>query len=104
MSAPVIEQRRGMYPLPSPERRRIVQHISAIALELDAEAKARKLGEGSHNAVVRAELERAAGALRFVATLIIQGGMSTRRAKFWMVAASNYLNLVQRVDRAGVIA
>jgi hypothetical protein len=89
------------YPLPSPERRTLVQIISDNARELDAEAAARR--EGAHELTVRNELMRAAGVLRLVATLIVQGRMSTRQAKFWMVAAAEYLNMVQRTDERGVI-
>lgn len=102
MSTATVD-RATLYPMPSPERRRIVQHLSTVALELDAEAKSRNVFAGQHNAMVRTELERSAGALRLVATLVIQGGMSTRKAKFWAVAATDYLKLVQRADRAGVI-
>lgn len=91
------------YPLPSPERRQIVQHLSAIARTLDDEAEARKFSAGLHNAVVLREIARSAGQVRFIATLVVQGGMSIRRAKFWLVAASDYLNLVQRSDQRGVI-
>jgi hypothetical protein len=63
----------------------------------------RERRQGSHNGVVRDELMRAAGVIRFVATLIVQGGMDTAQAKFWMVATADYLRTVQRLDMRGVI-
>jgi hypothetical protein len=90
------------YPIPTRERREVVRILSDNARELDAEAEARK-GQGSHNGVVRDELMRAAGVIRFVATLIVQGGMDTAQAKFWMVATADYLRTVQRLDMRGVI-
>lgn len=101
--AEAVEVRRRLYPLPSPERRRIVQLLADAALELDAEVAERQPGEGIHNDTVRGELMRAAGALRFVATLIINGSMSERRARFWMAATADYLELVRRADRRGII-
>lgn len=91
-----------MYPVPTEERRRITQELSDHARALDAEAEARRAG-GSHNHTVRHELLNAAAAIRLVSTLIIQGGMSTRRARFWIVAVRDYMKLVDRADARGVI-
>jgi hypothetical protein len=90
------------YPIPTPERRAIVQRLSALTAELDAEAASRIRGGGWNNAV-RHELRRAAGSLRLVATLIVNGSMSTERARFWTAAAQDYLQLVRRADRSGII-
>lgn len=98
-----IQIRRALYPMPTPERRRIVQLLSSAAGILDDEAAARRTSDGTHNDIVRAELERAAGALRFVATLVVNGSMSTRKARFWMIATRDYLRLVRRMDQRGVI-
>ena len=91
------------YPRTNDERRAIVQHLSAAALELDAEASWRRMHDGTYSGIVRDELERSAGVIRFVATLIVQGGMSTRKAKFWMVAVDGYMRMVKRADIEGVI-
>lgn len=102
MTAPTRSRRPAYYPLPTPDRREVVQIISDNARELDAEAELRR-GGVAHNATVRHELMRAAGVLRFVATLIIQGAMPTAEAKFWMVAAAEYVRTVHRTDQRGVI-
>ena len=94
--------RQAPYPLPTEKRRRIVQELSEIAQACDAEAQSR-IGLGSHNNVVRHELLNSAAALRLVCTLIVQGGMSTKRAEFWLVSARQYMSLVQSADRTGVI-
>lgn len=96
-------QRQALYPMPTPQRRRIVQRLSEITRTLDDEAGLREILDGQHDRMIADELRRAAGSLRFVATLVVQGGMSTARASFWTVAASDYLALVQRADRSGVI-
>lgn len=90
-------------PLPTPERRRIVQEFGEHARILDAEA-ARRAGGGTHDAIVKHELMRSAGSIRLVATLVVNGSMSTRRAKFWLASSRAYLALVSRADRDGVIA
>lgn len=91
-----------LYPLPTAERRSIVQKLSDYARSLDDEADARR-GLGSWNDVVRDELRRAAGAVRLVATLVLNGSMSIRKAKFWLKATADYVRLVERADRKGVI-
>lgn len=91
-----------MYPVPTEERRKITQELAEHARTLDAEADARRTG-GSHNHLVRHELLNSAAAIRLVSTLIIQGGMSTRKARFWLVAVRDYMKLVSRADRRGVI-
>lgn len=91
-----------MYPVPTAERRSITQELSEHARTLDAEAEARRSG-GSHNHTVRHELLNASAAIRLVTTLIIQGGMSTRRARFWLAATRNYMKLVASADARGVI-
>lgn len=90
------------YPLPTAERRSIVQKLSDYARGLEAEADDRR-GLGSWNGVVRDELRRAAGAVRLVATLVLNGSMSMRKAKFWLKATDDYVRLVRRADRRGVI-
>lgn len=91
------------YPIPTDERRDIVRELSAAARILDAEAEARATPAGSWNTVVRAELARAAGSIRLVATLIVQGGMSTPKARFWLASTRAYLALVKSTDAYGVI-
>lgn len=91
-----------LYPIPTPTRRRIVRELGEIARQLDSEADRRR-GMGQHDRVVRDELLRSAGSLRFVATLVVNGSMSTPKAQFWMVSARAYLALVNRADRRGVI-
>lgn len=90
------------YPLPTEERRAIVQELAQHARALDAEAEARVNG-GSHNHTVRHELLNSSAAIRLVSTLIVQGNMSTRKARFWLVSTRNYMAMVQSADRAGVI-
>ena len=90
------------YPLPTAERRAIVQELAQHARDLDAEAESRRNG-GSHNHTVRHELLNSAAAVRLVSTLIVQGNMSTRKARFWLVSTRNYMQLVKRADRTGVI-
>jgi hypothetical protein len=99
-----VRIRRALYPMPTPERRRIVQLLSEGASILDDEAASRRTADGRHNDIVRDELERASGTLRFVATLVVNGSMSTRKARFWMVATADYLKLVRRMDRRGIIS
>lgn len=94
--------RTTRYPVPTPERRRIVQELSEHARSLDAEAEARKSG-GSHNSVVRHELLNSAAVIRLVSTLIVQGGMSTQKARFWLASTRDYMKLVDRADSTGVI-
>lgn len=99
------------YPLVTPERRAIVQRLAALALELDDEVRKRTVQAeqdrlhdlGSWNAMISDELARAAGTVRFVATLIIQGAMSTMRARFWLASTQSYLRLVRSADRSGTI-
>lgn len=91
------------YPLPSDARRHEVQQLGNLARALDDEAAARAEWRGYHNAEVRDELRRAAGTVRLVATLVVQGGMSDARARFWITAGRDYLRLVRRADRRGVI-
>lgn len=91
-----------LYPIPTAERRSMVQLLADYARALDSEAQAR-VGLGSWNATVRTELMRAAGTIRFVATLIVNGSMSDRRARFWLKATDDYLALVRRADSRGVI-
>lgn len=98
----MTRRRPAFYPLPTDARREAVQILSDNARELDAEADARE-GGGAHNSTVRLELMRAAGVLRLVATLIIQGRMPTAEARFWIVAAAEYVRTVQRLDHRGVI-
>jgi len=90
------------YPIPTDERRRIVQALGQVARDLDDEASTRR-GKGSHNGIVRDELMRAAGVVRLVATLVLNGSYTTQRAKFWVVASADYLRIVQRLDERGVI-
>lgn len=100
-----------LYPTITPERRKIVQKLSELAEELDAEVRVRTVrAEADHrhdlggwNAVVADELARSAGTIRFVATLIVQGGMSTTRARFWLASTIAYLKLVHLSDNSGVI-
>lgn len=92
------------YPVPTPERRRIVQELSEFARQLEVEADMRFSGFGSHDQTVRHELLNSAAAVRIVCTLIVQGGMSTNKARFWLVAVRDYMKLVNRADRHGVIA
>lgn len=89
------------YPIPTEQSRRLVQRLSDQARELDAEAKARR--GGSWNAIVRSELERAAGLVRLVATLVVNGTYGPKRAQFWITATDQYLVLVRRADIRGVI-
>lgn len=99
------------YPTQTPERRRIVQKLSDLARELDAEVERRtamadtdaRERMGSHNAMVRDELKQSAISLRLVATLIVQGGMSTGKARLWVASAIAYMKLVRRADNQGVI-
>jgi hypothetical protein len=101
----------SLYPIPTPERRRIVQKLAELAAELDAEVRHRTVSAeadgrhdmGSWNAMVADELARSAGTIRFVATLIIQGGMSTTKARFWLASTVSYIKLVRRADNRGVI-
>ena len=100
-----------LYPIVTPERRKIVQKLGELAEELEAEVRVRTVrAEADHrydlggwNAVVADELARSAGTIRFVATLIVQGGMSTGRARFWLASTVAYLKLVRLSDNAGVI-
>lgn len=91
------------YPLPTPERRRITQRLTDLAATIDAEAKDRAGSGGVWNDIVRHELLRSAGTVRFVLTLIVNGSMSTSQAKFWLKATADYVRMIQRADRAGVI-
>lgn len=99
------------YPITSPERRSIVQRLGNLAAELDHEARLRtvraetdeRLDLGSWNSMVADELARSAGTVRFVATLVIQGGMSIARAKMWLVSTQSFVKLVRRADAKGVI-
>ena len=99
------------YPIPTPERRRIVQKLGELAAELDYEVDRRtemadadwKMKHGSHNAMVRDELQQSAISLRIVATLIVQGGMSTGKARYWVASAVAYMKLVRLADNQGVI-
>lgn len=90
------------YPIPTPERRRIVQKLSELAIELDTDAENRR-GRGGHNAMVRDELIQSAISLRLVSTLIVQGAMSTPKARLWVASAIAYMKLVRRADNRGVI-
>lgn len=94
------------YPVPSSERRDIIRELSEICRALDDEAdeRTRPPRVGSWNEVVRVEIMRAAGTLRLVATLIVNGSYSDRVARFWIVAARDYLALVERTNERGVIA
>jgi hypothetical protein len=49
------------------------------------------------------EIRRAAGQLRLVTTLLVQGGMATGRGKQWVEGAKAYLRLVRSADNTGVI-
>ena len=93
--------RPGLLPLPTPERRAIVQHLSMVSSALDADAADRSAG--GWDGAVSLELRKASGSLRLVAAMVVIGAMSTRRARFWAEAASDYLDLVKRADRAGII-
>jgi hypothetical protein len=92
------------YPIATPQRRRIVQSLGELARELDAEVEARvEFGGGVWNDMVITELRRAAGTIRFVATLVVNGSMPTPTALFSLTSAKAYLALVRRADLAGVI-
>lgn len=91
------------YPLPGAERRVIIQELAELARALDAEAESRLPKLGTWNDVVHLELARAAGVVRLVATLLVNGSMSDRRGHFWLVASRDYLRLVRRADKGGVI-
>jgi hypothetical protein len=92
------------YPLPTPQRRRIVQQLGHLARELDGEVEGRReFGSGVWQDTVTTELQRSAGTVRLVATLVLQGAMSTPRAGFWLAATRDYLKLVRRADLSGVI-
>lgn len=91
-----------LYPLPTVERRNIVRDLGEYARTLDAEADSRATG-GSHNWIVRSELMRAAGVIRLVATLVVNGTYSTAEARRWIDATQAYLIMVSRVDSQGVI-
>ena len=100
-----------LYPIPTGERRNIVRKLSELAEELDAEVRVRtvradadaQMDLGSWNAMVADELARSAGTIRFVATLIIQGGMSTARARYWLASTVAFIKLVRLADNRGVI-
>lgn len=91
------------YPIPTAERRRIVQELSEYARQLESEADRRFSGVESHEQTVRHELLNSVAAIRLVCTLIVQGNMSTNKARFWLVAVRDYIKLVNRADRHGVI-
>lgn len=99
------------YPIPTPERRRIVQKLSELAAELDAAAEHRgamaaedeRQRLGTHNAMVADELKQSAISLRLVSTLIVQGGMATGKARMWVASAIAYMKLVRLADNRGVI-
>lgn len=93
---------RELTPIPTPKRRLIVNELSKAARELDIEA-AKRIGVGGHNAAVRHELLNSAAAIRLVCTLIVQGGMSTPKARFWLASVDAYMQLVRRADARGVI-
>lgn len=97
--------------IPSRDRRYMVREISQIAIELDTEAKTRdamahadrSLGLASWNDTVSLEIRRAAGQLRLVGTLLVQGGMRTTRGRQWLEGARAYRDLVKSADDRGVI-
>jgi len=101
----------ALYPIITPERRNIVRKLGQLAEELDAEVRVRtvqakvdaKYSLGSWNAMISDELARSSGTIRFVATLIIQGGMSTGRARLWLLSTVSFLKLVRLADNEGVI-
>lgn len=86
----------------TPERIFAVRVLSDVAYQLEREADTRR--SGSHDAVVRFELLRATAALRFVAALIIRGGLDPDAWTFWAVVARDYLELVRSADPEGIIA
>jgi hypothetical protein len=97
--------------IPSRDRRYMVRTLADIAIQLDDEAKARDdmaradrtLGLASWNDTMTLEIRRAAGQLRLVTTLLVQGGMATGRGKQWVEGAKAYLRLVRSADNTGVI-
>lgn len=95
--------RQAPYPVPTPERRQITQKLAALASTLTDEANDREGNGGAWNDIVRHELLRSAGTVRFVTTLIVNGSMSTSQAKFWLKATRDYVNMIRRADKAGVI-
>lgn len=88
---------------PSPERRMIVRELSDLARALDDEASDRAPRVGTWNDIVQNEIKRAAGVVRLVATLVLNGSYSERRAHFWLLATRDYLQLVRRTNIRGVI-
>lgn len=103
--------RATRYPIPTPERREIVRRLGNLAAELDAEVRSRTIQAeadsrhdlGSWNAMVADELARAAGTVRFMATLVIQGDMSLAKARFATACTVSFIKLVRRADNKGVI-
>jgi len=86
-------------------RRTLVRALADIAAALDDEARSRSITiEGAHDRLVVDEIRRAAGSIRFAATLALQARMSTRIVEFYVAGGMDYVALVRRADVRGVIA
>lgn len=96
-----MPKRSRPLPTPTPTMRAILARLTEAARALDTEARTR--ADGGWDRVVRLELERAAGSVRLVCTLIVRGIITEPTAQLWADAADSYLELVRRADAFGVI-